>query len=544
MAAHHQEITARSASGIGSTIVSPDWVTRAYSGDSVDANTPFEPAQEAYKEALVIFKQTLTKDPAKRRLADELLSTSTLGDVFNAVLDAKRESERVSRAPRLRECIEAFSERLLYYGNIMDVLVQHHPEYVSLAWGAMKFIFGAVVEHERTGTVVISALCDIADAVPSVELSLALYPTAVMRHAISLLYAHIVRFLIRALRYYEESGIMRAVHSITRPSALRYDDLIKLIRHDVEKVRRHAALSSQAEMRALHNSIIALHTQLKTETDRAQAERQDMQAKLATFGGFMTQIRVSLTEVQLRQALSMISSECKIDHKSALQSTAQMSDAPNFRQKSRYNSAAFWASPQLQAWNQSNASTAILLKSTFHQRNQIRSFCTKIVEQLLRDRVAVFWVLMNRDQEYSLLETLKSLVFQALSLDYSSHTDNSLSFEFTRYIGANTEEDYLNILGDLLQHLKRVYIIANSEAMSPGTAVQCRACLRRLSRKLSERDCQTVLKIVATSYGPDGSDRDSMEDFVLSVDTNRAHINHRRSRKRTRRRQGASKSTR
>jgi len=24
----------------------------------------------------------------------------------------------------------------------MDVLVQHHPEYVSLAWGAMKFIFG------------------------------------------------------------------------------------------------------------------------------------------------------------------------------------------------------------------------------------------------------------------------------------------------------------------------------------------------------------------------------------------------------------------
>lgn len=34
------------------------------------------------------------------------------------------------------------SQRLLYYGNIMDVLVQHHPEYVSLVWGAMKFIFG------------------------------------------------------------------------------------------------------------------------------------------------------------------------------------------------------------------------------------------------------------------------------------------------------------------------------------------------------------------------------------------------------------------
>ena len=23
----------------------------------------------------------------------------------------------------------------------MDVIVQHHPEYVALAWGAMKFLF-------------------------------------------------------------------------------------------------------------------------------------------------------------------------------------------------------------------------------------------------------------------------------------------------------------------------------------------------------------------------------------------------------------------
>ena len=31
--------------------------------------------------------------------------------------------------------------RVQYYGNVMDVLVQHHPEYVSLAWGTMKFFF-------------------------------------------------------------------------------------------------------------------------------------------------------------------------------------------------------------------------------------------------------------------------------------------------------------------------------------------------------------------------------------------------------------------
>lgn len=103
---------------------------------------PFTPAQEAFQAALEIFKKTLTKDPAKRRLANELLPTSTLGDVLSLVLAAKKRYDDAASQSKLREGLNAFSQRLLHYGNVMDVLVQHHPEYVSLAWGAMKFIFG------------------------------------------------------------------------------------------------------------------------------------------------------------------------------------------------------------------------------------------------------------------------------------------------------------------------------------------------------------------------------------------------------------------
>lgn len=105
-------------------------------------SNPFTPAKEAFHEALEIFKETLTKDPEKRRLADEFLTTSTLGDVLNIVLDAKKRYNGAASPSRVREGLNAFSQRLLYYGNIMDVLVQHHPEYVSFAWGAMKFMFG------------------------------------------------------------------------------------------------------------------------------------------------------------------------------------------------------------------------------------------------------------------------------------------------------------------------------------------------------------------------------------------------------------------
>ncbi|KAI1357336.1 hypothetical protein F5Y08DRAFT_352719 [Xylaria arbuscula] len=230
---------------------SPDWVAHAYAGDRLNVDDPFEPARAAYTDALVTFKETLTKDPTKHQLAEHMFSATTLQDVCNTVLEAKKQSESTSKPSKFRECLEAFAQRVLHCGNIMDVLVQHHPEFVSLAWGALKFLFGAVIEHERTATTVITALCDISSALPSVELSLALYPTPRMKHWASLLYAHIMRFLIRALHYYQESSIMRAVHTVTRPSALRYDDLVELIQRDVAKVKTLADACSHAEIRAI-----------------------------------------------------------------------------------------------------------------------------------------------------------------------------------------------------------------------------------------------------------------------------------------------------
>jgi hypothetical protein len=83
-----------------------------------------------------------------------------------------------------------------------------------------------------------------------------------MKHLVSMLYAHIVRFLIRALKYYEESSIMRAVHSITKPAALRYNDLIKLIQRDEEMSegmqRRAARQRYEPYTKAFLRSVLSL----------------------------------------------------------------------------------------------------------------------------------------------------------------------------------------------------------------------------------------------------------------------------------------------
>jgi len=93
--------------------------------------------QRAHEEAVAIFTKVLTEDEQKRVWCGNHLS---MRDVLDAVNISKKvyESKPNSKA---RKWLSIFSSRVIHYGDIMDVLVQHHPEYVSLVWGAMKFLF-------------------------------------------------------------------------------------------------------------------------------------------------------------------------------------------------------------------------------------------------------------------------------------------------------------------------------------------------------------------------------------------------------------------
>ena len=41
---------------------------------------------------------------------------------------------------KVRKWLAKFAAGLNFYANVMDMLVQQHPEYVALAWGAMKVL--------------------------------------------------------------------------------------------------------------------------------------------------------------------------------------------------------------------------------------------------------------------------------------------------------------------------------------------------------------------------------------------------------------------
>ena len=80
----------------------------------------------------------IPKVPEKKAAVQD---STSLEDVRRTVLEAKIRYDTAHEHSKISKWLSKFSNRVQFYGNILDVLVQHHPEYVSLAWGAMKFLF-------------------------------------------------------------------------------------------------------------------------------------------------------------------------------------------------------------------------------------------------------------------------------------------------------------------------------------------------------------------------------------------------------------------
>lgn len=503
--------------------------------------SPFEFSQTAFRNGLRIFKESLTKDPKKKDIADRLLANCTLDDVIKTITDAKDKYESSHGKSKTREVLTALSLRIVHYGKVMDVLVQQHPEYVSLVWGAMKLIFGGIVEHERTGMVIATALHEILETLPMIKLGTELYPNKALQESVSMLYAHIVEFLIRAQRHYEDNKFTHAVNSIINPTALKYGDVVQSIQKETKIIMRHMTVCSQAKIQDVHERTGTIHRMLNTVSyqiyfnqTRDQDSRQKTLAEIVEMNRKLEKLRemfeieravqactrlqsrVDISDILLQQALESVSSRCSIKHKSVLWSAVHLYNQWQGKREFQFEYGQFWTSSKLREWNTSQTSSTILIKSPLTARRQIMTFCTEVVDQLMRKRTNVLWVLAERNKTYSLPDTLKSLVYQALRMGFSSRRENKMAFELSQFLDAYTEEDYLDLLAKLLQNFKLVYIIVNGDAMSPSTERQCRQCLHRLSCILSDRKSQTLLKVITTSNRPERDDK--LQDMVLTVE--------------------------
>lgn len=156
----------------------------------------------------------------------------------------------------------------------------------------------------------------------------------------------------------------------------------------------------------------------------------------------------------------------------------------------------------MQAWNQSSAPSLISIKVPFSSRHPVQDFCTNVIDQLLNARIAILWILKSKDDTQSVVAALKSLIYQAASHRYQLRRESDAHEELDRFLHAELEDHYLDVLIDLLRHLKVVYITVQLEAIQPASAAQLMACLQQLTERLSRSKARTVVRILVLTWGP------------------------------------------
>lgn len=229
-------------------------------------------ATNAFRAAAERFTDLVAKD---QKNGIEVKGDFRLGDIYQMVVDAKSSYDTGSlTSSKAAKWLQRLSISIHHYSNIFDVLIQHHPEYVALAWGAMKLLFVGVVNHEKTVTLLAKSLAEIAERLPRWEIKSQLYQTARMREALEEAYALILEFLCRAHSWYNESRTRRVIHSITQPPELRYSDLLQSISDCSSNIDQIAIVGSQAELRDVHNELRKARSIISALSIRSEGTEQ------------------------------------------------------------------------------------------------------------------------------------------------------------------------------------------------------------------------------------------------------------------------------
>lgn len=101
--------------------------------------------QDQLDVAKSAFEAARRRVEQSKRLKDDekklLFGTSRLEDAQQVVAESMAKCEARQGSSKARKWLHKASELICHYGTVLDVFVQHHPEYVSLVWGLWKLAF-------------------------------------------------------------------------------------------------------------------------------------------------------------------------------------------------------------------------------------------------------------------------------------------------------------------------------------------------------------------------------------------------------------------
>ncbi|KAF5980922.1 hypothetical protein FCOIX_4568 [Fusarium coicis] len=521
-----------------------------YKGD--DANKA-DMAQDTFKSVKKHLEESNSLSSDEKAL---LGKKSSLQDVEKAVSDAFAKYEAKSEASKTRKWLQKASESICHYGQVLDVFVQHHPEYVSLAWGLMKVMFISVINHGETLKLLSKSLFEVAQRLPRIEHLSALYPTKNMKLAIESLYSCIMEFLLIAHSWCNESKFKHIYHSFTRPHELRYGDLLQRIETCTDNINELATVGSQTELRVMHNTqstklneiILSLQTSEKTrqaqidglncaisrlEISSRDHDRKldlimqwleasgltinDLLTKIETFHSIQTSAQLDtnqkLSSLQLSQALATFSQSLE-DPKALYKHHLFLRNRRASGRGATVSTNEFWLSPTLARWSSCQYSSLAIIRGSFTTRWAIQDFAIDIIQAVTMMSISAIWVLgsANKTSSNALLspaDLVRYLTYQALQIEGTVTTERQMSLRHSQLVEAKTSQDWLGLFKLIVQDLGgQIYIIIDLATVSSGVKgsgqanliYQLNEMLGDLDNKKPHKGSGTKVKIILFVY--------------------------------------------
>lgn len=373
----------------------------------------------------------------------------------------------------------------------------------------------SIVEHEEKSKQICKAVVEIAIILPRADILLDLYRTPRMLEVMARLYAKIMQFLMKVIKWYKRPPIKHAIDAVFKPWPLSYKDIKDEIMELSGQVDDLASVGSKTETRNLH--LVALRTEQNVKR-QAQNQLEALQALpptiLESLTPMLQQILASVTEIKCLQHQGMSSqteffSENKRNHimsgcftelptsGDSLEYCRSVQDKRRIKPQLQIPEIA-----TLENWASNPSLTMLVIKSSSIETG--RDFLVDLINLIKTSKIPILWALRYPGywkSTITCIEILRMLVVQAIQVNPGA-LQGPTPIDMVNLREASGEVEWLQILARAVEGLQQIFIVIDADILGLATEhskTRATKWLEIFTKKLSK----TGVKILISSRNID-----------------------------------------
>ncbi|KAH0841535.1 hypothetical protein FOPE_06788 [Fonsecaea pedrosoi] len=443
---------------------------------------------DAFDRAVSYFEKELHGN-AKQR--DWIKGYTSAEEVFEVVEQARTQyADGREKHKKVQKWTSALALRIQHYSGVLDILSQHHPEYVALAWGAIKFLLASrklinakgVINHAELLVEISRALTYVAEALPQIKLNLDLYQTEEMQQAVSRTYAYMLLFLQKAAKWYSTTSLSRVVTAVVSPFSLKYQDIVMQIKQCADQVTLIASAGARAETRDLtlkmreHDQILAnmlAKLDYLTQLANTQDSRSLQIVQTTTSKSVLTSVNLqgeAIRDIQYSEIVNVLQPQVKPDDV-----LAKCQAFARRRHSWLSTTSDFSAMLEIiEKWTSAPGSALLTIQARNRAEARAKDLAVHVATLLKSSVAHVFWHLSDKrfhESPIKPVEIVKSIIYQVWRRLGGPGSVPGDLMRIAAFATEHTEKEWLDCLLRLLTGIPECYMVIEAGRISPGVSV-------------------------------------------------------------------------